>query len=97
MGCDWIGNCEKKVHTSSQWLQIQSCLIPKHKALCVVTKKTKLLIVKMYFNFNKINVVYINENVVTVHNRYSNIPLPNSMHLLFKLSPCCKCNLFLFG
>ena len=44
LGCDWIGHCEKKVHTSSECLQIQSCLIVKHKALCVVTKKYKSLI-----------------------------------------------------
>jgi len=46
LGCDWIGHCEKKVHTSSEWLQIESGLILKHKALCVLTKKEKLLIVK---------------------------------------------------
>jgi hypothetical protein len=32
LGCDRIRHGEKKVHTSSEWLQIQSCLSLKYES-----------------------------------------------------------------
>jgi hypothetical protein len=33
LGCDRIRHCEKRAHTSSEWLQIHNCLNLKHKSI----------------------------------------------------------------